>query len=125
MADEVSTQVLVNNARRLVLKLTSQSDGTGESLVTKVDVSTYSASKVRIKKIKYNVVGMLVTLFWGATTNVPICYLEGDGTICDEKEGGIINNAGTGVTGDLLLSTGRHTDGDSYTIILEMTKVPL
>jgi len=36
--------------------------------------------------------------------------------------GGLINNAGTGVTGDILFTTSGHTAGDSYSIILEMDK---
>ena len=39
-----------------------------------------------------------------------------------EKFGGLTNNAGTGVTGDVLFSTADASAGDFYTIVLEMVK---
>ena len=39
MADAVASQTIVDDNRRAVIKLTNISDGTGESAVTKVDVS--------------------------------------------------------------------------------------
>jgi hypothetical protein len=39
-----------------------------------------------------------------------------------EKFGGLTNNAGAGVTGDVLFSTADATAGDFYTIVLEMVK---
>jgi len=35
---------------------------------------------------------------------------------------GLKNNAGTGVTGDIMLTTVGHSSGDAYTVILKMTK---
>ena len=39
MADAVSTQVLLDGERQYIAKFTNISDGTGESKVTKIDVS--------------------------------------------------------------------------------------
>lgn len=124
MVDSVSSQTLIDGVKNLVVKLTSVSDGTGESAVLKVDVSTFSGapSRVRIKKIHYSVAGMVVTLLWDATTDVRIVDLQGDGWMDCEKFGGLWNNAGTGITGDILATTTGHTANDSYTIILEMVK---
>ena len=36
--------------------------------------------------------------------------------------GGIKNNAGSGITGDIDLTTLHHTSDDAYTIILELSK---
>ena len=38
------------------------------------------------------------------------------------KLGGLQNNAGTGVTGDINFTTIGHTAGDRYSIMIEMTK---
>jgi len=35
---------------------------------------------------------------------------------------GIPNNAGSGITGDLLLTTNDHTSGDTYSIVIWATK---
>ena len=124
MADAVTSQTLVDGARNVVMKFTNLSDGTGESAVLKVDVSALngSPSSVKIQKIHYTVVGMVATLLWDATTDVRILDLSGDGTFDFTSFGGLINNAGTGVTGDILLTTTGHSSADTYSIVLEMAK---
>jgi hypothetical protein len=125
MANAVSSQTLVDGAKNLVVKLTFLGDGSGEeSAVLKVDVSTYAGtpSRVRIKKIHYSVAGMVATLLWDATTDVRIVDLQGDGHMDCCEFGGLYNNAGTGITGDIMLTTTGAGSGDSYTIILEMIK---
>jgi hypothetical protein len=125
MADAVTSQTLVDGERNVVMKFTNLSDGTGESAVLKVDVSALSGSpsSVSIQRIIYSVFGMNVTLLWDATTDVRIVELGGNtGTLDFCSFGGLQNNAGAGVTGDILLTTTGHTSGDSYSIILEMRK---
>lgn len=124
MADAVSSQTLVDGSRNVVMKFTNTSDGTGESAVTKVDVSALSGapSRVTIDKIHYSVAGMVVRLLWDATADVTILDLQGDGCFDASAFGGLTNNAGAGVTGDIQLTTVGHTSGDSYSLILEMRK---
>lgn len=122
MADAVSSQTLVNGERNLVVKLTNTSDGTGESAVTKVDVSAFGATGVKINKIHYSVAGMVARLLWDATADVTIVDLQGDGCLDASSFGGLANNAAAGKSGDILLTTAGHSSGDSYTIILEMQK---
>lgn len=124
MVDTVSSQTLIDGPRNVVVKLTNTSDGTGESAVLKVDVSGLSGapSRVRIDKIRYSVAGMVARLLWDATTDVTIVDLQGDGCLDCCGFGGLTNNAGTGVNGDILLTTVGASSGDSYTIILEMVK---
>jgi hypothetical protein len=126
MADAVATQTLHDSVKNLVMKFTNVSDGTGESAVTKVDVSALSppATSVRIDRIHYATSGMAVRLLWDATADVDIFLVPTDGDGCHNFEhfGGLPNNAGAGVTGDIQFTTIGHTSGDVYTIILEMTK---
>lgn len=124
MADAVSSQTLMDGKRKVVMKFTNTSDGTGEAAVTKVDVSALAdaPSTVAIDKIHYSVSGMVVRLLWDATADVTIVDLQGDGCLDASSFGGLTNNAGTGVTGDIQLTTVGHTSGDSYTLILEMHK---
>jgi hypothetical protein len=124
MADAVSSQTLIDGVRNVVMKFTNTSDGTGEAAVLKVDVSALNGapSTVKINKIHYSVAGMVARLLWDATADVTIVDLQGDGHLDCTCFGGLYNNAGAGVTGDILLTTVGHTAGDSYTIILEMQK---
>lgn len=129
MADAVTSQTLVDTSTWAVMKFTNTSDGTGESAVLKVDVSALSpaASLVSIAKIYYSVSGMVARLLWDATTDVTCIDLQGDGCMdfdsgpCREFRG-LVNNAGSGITGDIRLTTVGHSSGDSYSIILVMRK---
>ena len=137
MADAVTSQIIGDNvsAKNILVKLTNISDGTGESAVAKVDVSTLAksrsgddCSRVNIEEIYYDIFGMRVDLLWNASSNV-ICKVLGSngahttsGYMDFRDFGGITNNAGSGVNGDLLLTTTGHTDGDHYTIILKLSK---
>lgn len=124
MADAVSSQTIVDGDRNVVMKFTNLSDGTGESAVTKVDVSTLGGApeRVSIQRVHYSVNGMVATLLWDATTDVRILELSGDGCLDFTSFGGLPNNGGAGVTGDILLTTSGHALNDSYSIILEMRK---
>ena len=61
MADAVATQTIQDGAKTAIFRFTNVSDGTGESAVTKIDVSSLSndpmtdkaCSSVVIEKIYY------------------------------------------------------------------------
>ncbi len=136
MADAVTSQTIVDTEKRVVMKFTNLSDGNGESAVKKVDVSALTAhpdgtacSQVTIDQIWYDVGGMRVALEWNASTNVVCMVLGGSaaagnvhGHMDFRSFGGIKNNAGSGINGDLDLSTSGHTNLDHYTIVLELRK---
>lgn len=128
MADAVTSQVLYDGPNKVVMKFTNVSDGTGESAVTKVDVSalTPAADEVAIERIIASTAGMSVHILWDADTDV-LAFLVPTDAFLDvdlkELEGrGIINNAGAGKTGDVKFTTVGHTSGDVYTVILELRK---
>lgn len=126
MADSVTSQVLFDGSNKTILKFTNISDGTGESAVAKVDVSALEGapSKVTINKIWFVTDGMAVRMLWDATADV-LAYSVAqnqNGFVDFSSFGGIKNNAGAGVTGDLLFTTVGHTAGDSYAIIIEVGK---
>lgn len=124
MADAVASQTLVSGARNLVMKFTNVSDGTGESAVKKVDASDNGSTAPKIMRIHYATAGMSVRILWDATTDVDAILIPADQGGCMDFTafGGLINNAGTGVTGDILFTTIGHTAGDIYSIVLEMAK---
>ena len=136
MADAVTSQTLSDGATTAVMKFTNISDGNGEASVKKVDVSTLTASptaaacaRVHITQIWYAISGMRIDLEWDASSNVKALILGGGVTLeptvghLDFRSfGGIKNNAGGGITGDIDLTTLHHTSNDAYTIILELKK---
>ncbi|MBT9167523.1 MAG: hypothetical protein DDT19_00861 [Syntrophomonadaceae bacterium] len=124
MADIVTSQVLADGSKTTVMKFTNLSAGVGESAVLKVNVGALAppATIVDIQEIWYSVFGMVVTLLWQANVNVRILELRGDGHMDLSAFGGIKNNAGAGVTGNILLTTTGHAVGSSYSIILRMRK---
>ena len=127
MANVVTSQTILDGPRNLVILLTGVLDTSNEARTIKVDVSSYDPvpTKVRVDKIQYSIAGALqVLLDWDATTDVTFAVLSGQGEIEACKFGGLQNNAGAGVTGDIYLTTLGYSAGTvSYTVLLEMTKV--
>ena len=127
MANAVTSQTLLDGPRNLVILLTGVLDTSNEARTIKVDVSSYdpAPTKVRVDKIHYSIAGALqVLLDWDATTDVTFAVLSGQGELEACKFGGLQNNAGAGVTGDIYLTTLGYSAGTvSYTLLLEMTKV--
>ena len=131
MADTVASQTLADGPKTAVLKLTNISDGSGESAVTKVDVSALQPSAngdtctgVTIERIWWQCIGMKVQILWDATTDL-FCIELGENQSGDHdytKFGGLTNNSGSGKTGDLKFTTVGHSSGDTYTVILYLRK---
>lgn len=126
MADTVTSQLIHDGPRNAVYKFTNTSDGTGESAVTKVDVSGLSGSPsaVRIEKIEAMTHGMGVDILWDADTDELAWNIAAD--VSDSFDfsdiGGIANDAGTGVTGDIKFTTVSHANLDRYSIVLHLVK---
>ena len=128
MADLVTTQTITDTTGvKFVSKLTNFSDGTGESLVKKIDASEVTFMSEdgnrKIAKIWYSIntanPKSAVEILWDGDTNATALLLSGNGywdlrTAGDE----VINNATT-PTGDVLLSTKNFATGDNYSIIVE------
>ena len=137
MADTVTSQTLKDHASAWAVKLTNISDGTGESLVTKVNANTLIASngdgstRLSITKLFWNVArgtsslqDPRVTLAWRGTSNTTIVTLTGSGTLdlTTNLQAPLTNNAGAGANGDILLTTTGFTASAGYTLILEGKK---
>jgi hypothetical protein len=131
MADAVSSQTLLDGDRLVIQKFTNISDGTGETAVVKVDVSTLAPNTngsactgVKINRIWSAVHGMEVRILWDADVNVFAWQATSNGPYLMDFScfGGISNNAGTGKNGDIAFSTHDASAGDTYTIVLECIK---
>jgi hypothetical protein len=131
MADAVSTQTLLDGDRLVIQKFTNISDGTGETAVVKVDVSTLAVNTngsactgVKINRVWGTSHGMTVRILFDATVDTFAWMVQQNGNYLMDFSsiGGISNNAGAGATGDILFTTHDATAGDSYTIVLECIK---
>ena len=127
MADTVSTQVLTDTTGiKFAVKLTNFSDGSGETLVKKVDASTTTFmtedGNRKISKIFYSIntanPKSAVELIWDGTENATAVLLSGQGFWDLRADGNEIPNNATTPTGDVLLSTKNFAVGDNYTILV-------
>lgn len=128
MADAVATTVLSESAVHYEALFTNISDGTGESAVTKIDVSalTPACAEVDILWMWFSTDGMAVRVLFDATTDTVGWLVPANqtGLIDFQKtfKGGLRNNSGTGKTGDVQVTTVGHSVGDTYSIILHCRK---
>ena len=138
MADVVTSQKIVDTSgTKTVMKFTNICDGSGETLVTKMDASaltfmTEDATK-SIAKIWCSINTTNgksgVELLWSGTgtssANATIGFFSGRGYHDYFTSGNSISNnatltANTSPAGDVLLSTKGFVAGDNYTIIIEV-----
>ena len=134
MADTVTSQLIVNGPRNLVIALTNLSDGTGQSSVKVVDAqsATYAVNQqgqlivpgvhLKLTGIDYQIGGMIVKLQWDATTPVDLYTLTGYDRADFKKFGGIPNPNTAGATGSILLTTVGQVANSTYSIVLHMIK---
>ena len=128
MADIVSSLTIADTSGvKFTTKLTNFSDGTGETLVKKVDASELTFmtedGNRKISKLYWSVntsdSKSAVELIWDGETNATAVLLSGQGFFDLRADGNEITNNSTTPTGDVLLSTKNFANGDNYTIIAE------
>ena len=86
MADAVATQTIQDDGNTAIFRFSNVSDGSGESAVTKIDVSALAVdpmtgaacTKVSIQKIYYSTIGMGVKIFFDASSDVLAWQLNAD-----------------------------------------------
>ena len=138
MADVVTSQTIVETVgTKTVMKFTNISDGSGETLVTKMDASALNFMTEDAERVLAKIYWSINTtngksgvelLFAGSGTsaaNATIGFFSGTGFHDYFTAGNSIPNnatltANTSPAGDILLSTKGFVSGDNYTIILEI-----
>ena len=128
MADTVSSLTIADTSGvKFTTKLTNFSDGTGETLVKKIDASELTFmtedGNRKISKLYWSIntsdSKSAVELIWDGETNATAVLLSGQGFFDLRADGNEITNNSTTPTGDVLLSTKNFANGDNYTIIAE------
>ena len=133
MADTVTSTTVLDGDKDFIVQLTNVSDSTGESAVTKVDVSGLTARNsdgaactgVKLFRVYYSILGFTkIGLLWDATTDTLCMELNpsADGVLDFSPFGGLQNTSGSGKTGDINLTTTGASSGDSYMIVLHCIK---
>lgn len=130
MANTVQSQVIIDGPRNAVIKWFLASDGASGELTDQVvvDVSALlgAPSKVHLTRVMHTFRGFDGLLEFDAATDKGIMILTPESGVSDadfRDFGGIPNDAGAGVTGDILLTTtGFTASGDTGWLLLEVTK---
>lgn len=133
MADTVTSQILFNGPRHLVMRFTNVSDDTGETGVVKVNATNtggvvvqgqtiFPGTHLKVTKCQYDVAGMGLRIQWVASSNVDMLVLNGYGTFDFTDIGGVQNPLPTGATGSIAFTTIGAVANSTYTIVLSMTK---
>lgn len=125
MADTVNTQVLRNGPNEYCAVFTNICDGTGESAVIKIDISTLvgpfaiAPTYVVVEEVVWSIQGFTsVRLFFDHTTDDEIAMLAGNGYLNLRNVGGLSDPKTTGGTGDILFTTAGNTAGSTYTVTI-------
>lgn len=114
---------------RVTVHLMGLSDGTGETDVTKIDLTDLKTPNgnvpggTAVESIDYIVTGITCALEWDRTPHKLILRMDGNGgSVSDErswdKVAGKVDPCTDGGTGDILLTTTNADAGDTYDITL-------
>ncbi|MBB2205614.1 hypothetical protein [Gluconacetobacter takamatsuzukensis] len=130
MADVTNVQVIANGPRNLIVRVTDVSDGTGLAAMKIVDAQSMVFSvggeapgvHLKVRRIVYDVHGMVARLQWDAAEPVDLATLSGFGHLDFRRFQGIPNPRAPGASGSILLTTMGAVAGSTVTIDLEMIK---
>ncbi len=122
---------IVAGTERIVQYVCIDSDGSEETDLVIYDSSAIAtlikkadSLKCRINSITYSTNSVLgvVHLEFDASTDVLAWALpcQNSGHFCFEKHGGLVNRAGSGITGDITLTTTGLVAGDKVTLVIDV-----
>jgi len=123
MADAVATKVLYAGTKRYIVSFSNLSDGTGESAVTKVDISglTGAPTTVGVTRIRYSCQGMSAHLLFDKDATNELIAVCGGGDMLDFSQIGGVHPTTAAGKNDILITTFGHAAGDTYFVVLELT----
>jgi hypothetical protein len=132
MANTTSVQVIADDRLHAILKLTCVSDGTAETRVKKVDITTlvgYQAgASIAVRRVAWssgNDTGY-AELLWegssGANDRTIVTMAGGGEGDFDLTDLGTIKNNAVSPTGSILLTTHGFAATSHYTVIIECRK---
>lgn len=132
MANTITSKTMLTSYKHVILYITLKSDGSQETGTVVYDSSVQATSggqvdplTSRIKRIWYTTSGKAVVakLNWDASTPVDAyAFATNNGNVEMDFTciGGLSNLGGTGITGDLTLTTTGLASGDSITLVMDV-----
>ena len=131
MADAVASNVIFKGQDLYVVQLTCLSDGTGETGVTKINLSTlttfagiaptYSA----LEEAQWDIQGFTeVKLYWDHTTPQTMKLMSGRGNVSYKHVSYLFDNQSAGGTGNILLTSAGAANGATYDITVALRLRP-
>ncbi len=129
MADSVTTNKIYSSDKWEEWEFLNLSDGTGETDVVKVDMSTLttyegaSVNMLSIYEIMWNVKGFnsVKVSFDGAPSDDAL-MLSGEGYRNYYSKGGYVDPTSGSPTGDILFTTNGGTAGSVYNVTMRLKK---
>lgn len=124
MGNTISTSYQINGSRFFTAKVSITGDGSGEATaVDIIDVANLTGlpTKFKIRNIAWQFNEFNAKLYWDASSDVLALALnqyEGDIDFFEKTGAPLINDAGSGVTGKLQLTTVGLGSGDAGTIFI-------
>ena len=113
--------------KRVIVQLLGLSDGTGETDVTKVDLTDLKTqagnnpTRTVVEWIQYAATGLTCALEWDRAANALIARMDGNGgTISDKMYLDKLDPGLDDRTGDILLTTTNADSGDTYDITMSI-----
>jgi len=111
-----------------IIRFVAETGDAIESDVVKIDSSKYCANGFNIEEIWWSVAGLIVRLYWEATTDELFMGfgangITGNGHLDFSSFGGVPKPDVAGVTGDIGLTTQNPDTGDSYAFVVKCRKV--
>jgi hypothetical protein len=127
----LTTRILTETAYEVVVVMTGSFVDTQETANLKVDADLLGGGGVipgatpllNIRKVKWSCSGSgIIKVLFDAS--VPVLALQLGGSIgdLDMTDGPLTNNAGSGVTGDILFTTLGFGSGDTYEVLMTLDK---
>ena len=108
MANTITRQVLHDSPRDYIVKFCIIGDGSGDETNTRVNATSGDmGTSNKIVAVHAELSGMNARLLFDATSKVfAVALSQYPGGMRDYRSfGGVVNNAGAGVTGDILITT--------------------
>lgn len=125
-----NTQILLDTTKRTVVKVTGT--GADQANTTILNANTLNGAisglgyhELLVRKVVYSVTdgGGYVKLYWqGASANVDMVNITGNGKLEFEPEAMVLNNNATNPSGNVGLSTTGMTANSAFTVIIDLRK---
>lgn len=135
MSNTIKNVELSANPKTVVKYITLASDGTNETATIIYDSSAIATTLGLTDPLTCGFLEVYATasvastarikLLWDATTDVLALDIppgQSPTKACFRSIGGLINQGGTGITGDILLTTTGLASGDAITLVLTILR---